>query len=131
MTDYRPIENAPRDGTLIDVLVPSKEGGFIAGRAHFQDAFDGTWWWEGTKPGDYAADPICECNHGDPLFWRPIGADEIIDRIGELVYRACGRDLTSLDGVVNVDFEPDTSCTILTLRRAGQVQNFRVTVDHA
>lgn len=71
MNDYQPIASAPRDGTMVEVLVPTREGGFIAGRAYFDAAaYGGSWWWAGTKFGDYANDPISEINHGDPLYWR-------------------------------------------------------------
>lgn len=70
---WRPITLAPRDRTLIDVLVPSRDGGFIQGRAYFDpSAYDGSWWWEGTSVADYFSDPISECNHGDPVAFLPL-----------------------------------------------------------
>jgi hypothetical protein len=84
-SDWMPIADAPRDGTLLQVLVPSAAGGFIEGAAYFDAvAYDGSWWWEGMKFGDYAADPISECNHGDPLYWRPM---PVIDAAGEWLAR--------------------------------------------
>lgn len=69
---WEPIASAPRDRQIIRVLVPLKEGGFIEGAAYFDpDAYDGTWWWDGTSNSDYFTDPISECNHGDPLYWLP------------------------------------------------------------
>lgn len=69
---WEPIASAPRDRRIIRVLVPLKDGGFIEGAAYFDpDAYDGTWWWDGTSNADYFTDPISECNHGDPLYWLP------------------------------------------------------------
>jgi hypothetical protein len=71
--DWKPIAGAPLDATMVEVLVPTRDGGFIEGRARFEpQAYDGTWWWEDTQPGDYACDNIAEINHGDPLYWRAI-----------------------------------------------------------
>lgn len=68
---WLPMELAPRDGRLIAVLVPMGEGGFIQGRAYYDAAaYGGSWWWEGTAMSDYTADPIDECNHGDPVAFQ-------------------------------------------------------------
>lgn len=65
---WLPMELAPRDRTLVAVLVPMGEGGSIQGRAWFDPwAYEGSWWWEGTSIDDYHSDPIAECNHGDPI----------------------------------------------------------------
>jgi hypothetical protein len=71
--DWHPIATAPRDGTMLEVLVPNAAGGLMEGRAYFdQAAYDGSWWWEDTAMADYVHDPIEECNHGAPVYWRAI-----------------------------------------------------------
>ncbi len=130
MQDYSPIATAPRDGTMVDVLVPAREAGFIAGRAYFDaTAYDGTWWWEGTTIADYTADPIRECNHGDPLYWCPVAASPVVQVIGALVARACDADLTSLDGIINVDGPDARGTTVLAFRHQGKVAHFRVIIE--
>lgn len=96
MNDYQPIASAPRDGTQIEVLVPTRDGGLIAGRAYFDaSAYDGSWWWAGTSIGEYHQDPIREINHGDPLFWRRETAPaaevrELIVGMAEVLMSDCG-----------------------------------------
>lgn len=132
LADYRPIASAPRDASMIEVLVPSADGGFIAGRAYFDAAaYDGTWWWEGTERGGYGDDPIEECNHGAPLYWRPAAAPGAVCFIGALVARACHAELTSLDGIINVDGPDERGTTVLAFRNQGKVAHFRVIIDHA
>lgn len=73
--DWRAMADAPRDGTLIEVLVPNAAGGLIEGRAYFDAAaHDGTWWWEDTALANYVDSSIDDGNHGTPLYWRPIAA---------------------------------------------------------
>lgn len=68
---WLPMELAPRDATLVAVLVPMSEGGFIQGRAYFDlVAYGGSWWWEGTSFTEYHDSPIDEINHGDPVAFR-------------------------------------------------------------
>ena len=68
---WLPMELAPRDATLVAVLVPMGEGGFIQGRAYFDPAaYGGTWWWEGTSFAEYHDSPIDEINHGDPVAFQ-------------------------------------------------------------
>lgn len=73
---WLPVDQAPRDGRLVAVLVPTREGGFIQGQAYYDAAsYGGSWWWEGTSAADYFSDPISECNHGDPVaFMAPAAA---------------------------------------------------------
>lgn len=61
------------------VAVPTKEGEWIIGEAwkcvmDSDDAYRGNdgWWWAGTSPGDYHADPIRFMNHGDVTWWQPL-----------------------------------------------------------
>ncbi len=70
---WLPIAQAPRDGSLVAVLVPSANGGFIQGRAWFDaDIYGGSWWWEGTSAADYFSLSISECNHADPVAFMAL-----------------------------------------------------------
>lgn len=65
----------PADNMSVILAVPQRlNAGWIVGEAIWHvDAEDrGDWWWAGTGPGDYYADPISIANFNAPTHWRPL-----------------------------------------------------------
>lgn len=61
MSEWQPIETAPKDGR--GVLVSN---GQAVGEATFFAEYDG-WWWAGSCPTDY-----CDFQVDNPTHWMPI-----------------------------------------------------------
>lgn len=85
VSPWRPIETAPKPGDgepMISVLLAwtcCKEDGSTAyqvgeGYWHASGGAYGEadWWWAGTSPGDYYADPISQSITGKITHWMPL-----------------------------------------------------------
>jgi hypothetical protein len=75
MSDWQPIETAPKDGTAIILAVPTEHrDGFIVGEGYFapENLEGGDWWWAGVYHSDYYGGPISEMNHWPPSHWQPL-----------------------------------------------------------
>ena len=67
IAQWRPIETAPKDADGILVYAPAYPNAPV-GEACFHEGTG--WWWVGTAPGDYYADPI----QPPPTHWLPLPA---------------------------------------------------------
>lgn len=80
MSEWKPIESAPKDGTPIIIAITGGPNGPIVGEARwywegesFEDAKKrGDWWWAGTQPEDFHHGPVSEINFGDVNHWMPL-----------------------------------------------------------
>jgi hypothetical protein len=52
------------------------------GEAYYDpDAYDGTWWWAGTRFGNWGDSPLCDTQLGQPTHWRPLPTPPATDPI--------------------------------------------------
>lgn len=78
MSEWQPIETAPRDGTAIIVALRDFADGWIVGEAYFDATPEyisplggQKWWWANQGHTDYYATSIDEGNH-PPTHWMPL-----------------------------------------------------------
>ena len=62
MSDWRPIETAPKDGTEVRLLCPGGED-----RGHYDD-YNGRFPGEWSIPGEWST----RHGHGEPTHWMPL-----------------------------------------------------------
>lgn len=75
MSDWKPIESAPMDGTSL-IIATSMD---LVGEASYCGS-DG-WWWANSH-GEYWADAV-EVHHGQVTHWMPLPAPPTGDERGE------------------------------------------------
>ena len=73
---WQPMGTAPRDRTEVIIACPcaTAPGQYIVSAAYFDpDAYGGTWWWSGTRMGEWGDSPVEDINEM-PAFWQPMPA---------------------------------------------------------
>lgn len=90
MSQWQPIETAPKDGAPVIISV----AGFVGEAAYrAEGSHEGAWWWANEGPGDYHADSI-DSRHGEPTHWMPLPdppetAEPDMSRMGEKHIKPC------------------------------------------
>lgn len=79
MSEWQPIETAPKDGSSVLLAVATDDGRAVAGEGWYRDNDDSDmgWWWANESPGDYyaeAIEPRWRITHWMPLPAPPESA---------------------------------------------------------